>query len=384
VKKIYDGFESFQAPIPVEPWNDTFDATADGPMCVQRKKGSNQMSEDCLRLNVYTQELPQPDKLLSKPVLVYIHGGAYYIGSGLSNHYGGPYYLMDQDIVLVTINYRLGLLGFLSLGTSECPGNAGFKDQVLALKWVQSHIAKFGGDANKVTIMGHSAGGFSVALHMVSPMSKGLFHQVAPMSGAMLPQYNYTTDQVDLARKQCQLLGCASDSPVDEMLKCLRQVNIDEFAAPVHSMFEFGRDNPAILWNVVVEPDFGQERFLTDDPNKLLAKGAFAKVPVLVGITKDELASAAVAVIKSPNLLERFDQDFETVAPICFFYERGTNKSEELSAKLREAYKLQPPVTVDMLPRINEVSLLLFEKTFLTILISFFQTGSSDSGLIGL
>jgi carboxylesterase type B len=131
------------------------------------------MSEDCLRLNVYTPELPTNGQTMNKSVLFYIHGGAYYTGSGLSNDYGGPYYLMDHDIVLVTINYRLGLLGFLALGIPECPGNAGFKDQVLALKWVQSHIEKFGGDPNKVTIMGHSAGGFSTVLHMVSPMSKG-------------------------------------------------------------------------------------------------------------------------------------------------------------------------------------------------------------------
>lgn len=93
--------------------------------------------------------------------------------SGQSKNFAGPQILMDRDIVLVTINYRLGSLGLLSLGTSDYPGNAAFKDQVLALKWVKYHISKFGGDANLVTLMGYSAGGMSASLHMVSPMSKG-------------------------------------------------------------------------------------------------------------------------------------------------------------------------------------------------------------------
>lgn len=108
-----------------------------------------------------------------KPVLVYIHPGGFYAVSGQSKNYAGPQALMDRNIVLVTINYRLGTLGLLSTGTKEYPGNAAFKDQVLALKWIKLHIAKFGGDPDLVTIMGYSAGALSVTLHMVSPMSRG-------------------------------------------------------------------------------------------------------------------------------------------------------------------------------------------------------------------
>lgn len=109
-----------------------------------------------------------------KPVIVYIHPGGFYSVSGQSKNFAGPQNLMDQDIVLVTINYRLGTLGFLSTGTKDYPGNAGLKDQVMALRWVKLHIANFGGDPSSVTLMGYSAGGMSVSLHMVSPMSKGI------------------------------------------------------------------------------------------------------------------------------------------------------------------------------------------------------------------
>lgn len=139
-------------------------------MCPQPNDDESDISEDCLRLNVYTRELPPGSR---KPVLVYIHPGGYYGVSGQSKNYAGPHYLMDRDIVLVTMNYRLGSLGFLSTGTEDSPGNNGLKDQVIALRWVRNHISKFGGDPNTVTLMGYSAGAMSVTLHMVSPMSKG-------------------------------------------------------------------------------------------------------------------------------------------------------------------------------------------------------------------
>lgn len=109
----------------------------------------------------------------SRPVLVYIHGGSFVLFTGRSD-WNGADYLMDHDIVLVTLNYRLGTLGFFSTGDEYAPGNNGMKDQVEALRWVQKNIQAFGGDPNKVTIAGESAGAASVALHLSSPMSRGL------------------------------------------------------------------------------------------------------------------------------------------------------------------------------------------------------------------
>ena len=140
--------------------------------------------EDCLYLWVYTPSIANDTSPL--PVLVWIHGGAFEVGSGRFSDYGPDRLMKGNDMVMVSINYRLGLFGFLSLGTSEVPGNMALLDQVMALKWIQRNIKHFGGDPNMVTIMGESAGSWSVTYHMLSPLSKGLFHRVIAQSGAPL------------------------------------------------------------------------------------------------------------------------------------------------------------------------------------------------------
>lgn len=120
--------------------------------------------------------------------MVYIHGGAYLYGSG-NDDIHGPEFLLQHDITLVTFNYRLEALGFLCLDTPEIPGNAGMKDQVAALRWVQENIEKFGSDPHNVTIFGESAGGTSVTYHLLSSMSNGLFHKVIAQSGVCISDW---------------------------------------------------------------------------------------------------------------------------------------------------------------------------------------------------
>ncbi|ENN75929.1 hypothetical protein YQE_07466, partial [Dendroctonus ponderosae] len=159
----------FQPPVPVDKYEGVYNATADAPLCPQPT--SDPTSEDCLFLNVYSTKLPKEnDKTVKRPVIVYIHAGGFY-SVGSASYWEGPQYFMDQDIVLVTFNYRLGTLGFLATGEKEAPGNNGLKDQVQVLKWINKNIEGFGGDPNSVTLMGYSAGGVSVVLHMVSPLS---------------------------------------------------------------------------------------------------------------------------------------------------------------------------------------------------------------------
>lgn len=199
----------------MKPWTETYDATKDGPMCVQFTDSADKISEDCLRLNVYTRT-QTPTK--PRPVIIYLHPGGFYSTAG-------PEHFMDRDIVLVTINYRLGMLGFLSTGTSDAPGNNGLKDQVQAFKWVRDNIDKFGGDPKSVTLMGYSAGGMSITMHLVSPMSQGLFQRAIVMSGSATAQWEIPSDQMDLARKQTQLLNC-SDQSIESIMDCLKKVSL--------------------------------------------------------------------------------------------------------------------------------------------------------------
>ncbi|MBV9632918.1 MAG: carboxylesterase family protein, partial [Xanthobacteraceae bacterium] len=199
---VYKGIPYAQAPVgdlrwkgpqPAQPWTGVRRADAFGPRCVQPSRRENSISyfgpepesEDCLFLNVWTPASGTDAKL---PVMVWFHGGAFYIGSGALGLFDGEY-LATRGAVIVTINYRLGRLGFLAhpelTRESSFSGNYGLLDQLAALQWVQRNIAAFGGDPGCVTIFGQSAGSISGSLLMPSPLATGLFHRVIGQSGAL-------------------------------------------------------------------------------------------------------------------------------------------------------------------------------------------------------
>ena len=192
-------------------------------------KSSYQVSEDCLLLNIYA---PAPlDQ--SYPVMVFIHGGAFILGSGTFQDYNPDWFMDNQKVIIVTINYRLGPLGFLYLDSQEVNGNAGFYDQILALQWVQDNIGSFGGDPGRVTIFGESAGSNSVAYHILSPESKGLFQRAIMQSGTAIDpawpvlrldqairQGQYVLDQL-----HCEDLTCLQNESVENLVGLLEEMN---------------------------------------------------------------------------------------------------------------------------------------------------------------
>ena len=188
---------------PPEPftgqWDESspYDATDSSktPICPQLAHKNfmhipeDQLDEDCLHLSVYSPTNVTIESAL--PVLVWIHGGSFDRGTGMFPYHGPDRFIEGDDIVMVSINYRVGILGFLSLGIPEIPGNMGLLDQTMALRWVQENIRSFGGDPEAVTIMGESAGSWSSYYHLFSPPSKGLFHRIIAQSGTpMSPAYH--------------------------------------------------------------------------------------------------------------------------------------------------------------------------------------------------
>lgn len=165
--------------------------------------------------------MPTDEASELKPVIAFIHGGAFEIGSAAEH---GPEYLMERDIVLVTIQYRLGAFGFLALETLEASGNQGLKDQTLALKWIQKNIRLFGGDPDMVTIAGLSAGAFSTTAHMLSPMSDGLFKNVIAMSGALSFQAKLKTTNFASAVRMAMAMDCPFASS-ETILQCFMNVS---------------------------------------------------------------------------------------------------------------------------------------------------------------
>ena len=177
-----EGERRFQLPVPATPWEG--ELVADRSVsCPQYEPWSQSIIgvEDCLVVNVHaTKEVLESGKP-NTPVMVFIHGGGYVFGDGTPQLYG-PDWILDFGVILVTLNYRLGALGFLSTGDKELPANLGLWDQRLALQWVQQNIAAFGGDPGRVTIAGESAGSMSVMFHVLSSQSTGLFQVCSSFS----------------------------------------------------------------------------------------------------------------------------------------------------------------------------------------------------------
>ncbi|KAL3273421.1 hypothetical protein HHI36_014865 [Cryptolaemus montrouzieri] len=324
----------FKPPAPIKKHDGIYNAKEDGAICPQPSEGTP-VSEDCLFVNVYSTKLPHALENPKRPVIIYIHPGAFYSLTGRST-LAGPQYFLNQDIVLVTFNYRIGTLGFLSTGDKEAPGNNGLKDQVELLKWVKKNIEAFGGDPNSVTLFGYSAGGMSVTLHLLSPMSRGLFHRGIIGSSSSLGQWPITQNQLDVSKRQARVLGCPGDTSVN-IVKCLKEKSAIDLGNSLSEMFEFGSE-PVLIWKPVIEGEFGQERFLTDHPIKLVLQGNFQKVPILSGITVEEFGYRALELIAKPEMLSQLDRNWEKLAPITFLYERDTDRSKSISRGLRSFY----------------------------------------------
>uniref|UniRef100_A0A3B5K881 Carboxylic ester hydrolase n=1 Tax=Takifugu rubripes TaxID=31033 RepID=A0A3B5K881_TAKRU len=223
------------APQPVEGWEGVRDATKQPLMCIQDLGMSiglletvgfivdlPDISEDCLYLNVYTPaNRPENAKL---PVMVWIHGGGFVLGS--ASMYSGSALAAYQDVVVVVIQYRLGLLGFLSTGDEYMSGNIGLLDQIQALKWVQEHIHNFGGDPDLVTIFGESAGGVSVSLLLLSPLSEGLFHRAIAESGTAALQLLFQDDPQHALQMVANISGCSTES-TEKTADCIKKLDME-------------------------------------------------------------------------------------------------------------------------------------------------------------
>ena len=298
---VHDGYRTFQgvpyaaaptgdlrwrAPQPVAPWRGVRPATAPGPACAQNALGSGGTptgAEDCLYLNV-TTPARRRERL---PVLVWLHGGSFQTGSG--DMYGARRLATQGDIVVVTVNYRLGVFGYFGLPGLAGSGTFGLQDQQAALRWVRRNAAAFGGDPGNITLAGQSAGGESTCAHLGSPGAAGLFDKAIIQSGSCLtswpdglflpgieagsswePVTKVTHAGVDLAADVgCPpgrgRLACLRGQPQDELLRLTQGAGLDAFAAPAYGT-----------------------ALLPLHPAEALRRGAFRRVPVLSGHTREE------------------------------------------------------------------------------------------------
>ncbi|KAM9061845.1 carboxylesterase 3 [Sarcophilus harrisii] len=276
------GAGRFSPPQPAEPWEGIRDATTFPPMCLQEVErtelmkntldGKQQLfpiSEDCLYLNIYTPA--SRHKKAKLPVMVWFHGGSFVIGTASS--YDGSPLSAYEDIVVVTVQYRLGFQGFLSTGDKFAPGNWGFLDLVAALQWVQSNIVHFGGDPNCVTISGQSAGGMCVSALVLSPMTKGLFHKAIAQSGVLTMSGIVTDHPQHTFQEIVCLFGCEGSNSA-ALFQCLQNKENMIF----NRKFSTLPFVPATVDGV----------FLPKFPEELLLEKKFPRIPYLLGVNNHE------------------------------------------------------------------------------------------------
>ncbi|CAL8125453.1 unnamed protein product [Orchesella dallaii] len=351
--------ERFEPAQPItEAWEGLKRAVEPGSMCTQKEfdgLGATLGNEDCLNLNVYV-----PMNSTGKrgfPVMVWIHGGGFTFGDGLLNY--GPRYFMDEDVVLVTFNYRLGVFGFLSTGDEVIPGNNGLKDQVLALKWVQENIKAFGGDPAKVTIFGESAGGASVHYQVLTPLAKGLFHRAIAQSGSALSFWAYQGNPKENAVRLATHLNCqttaADPSQItsEEIRDCFKGLSTEQLN---DGQFNFKPTWPQNLRNFVFVPvtepapstTSTNVPFLTETAMSLVSQGKYgSEVPLMIGAIEDEGASMyAGAVLKHEEVVKELNEDWDRVAPVAASYDVHFTPEQQkvISDGLRQLYFGTKPV----------------------------------------
>ncbi|KAE8608885.1 hypothetical protein XENTR_v10011649 [Xenopus tropicalis] len=277
----------FEAPQPPEPWSSVREATAPSPMCLQDKEvmelladffkakfDFSRVSEDCLYLNVFTPADKGENPGL--PVMVFIHGGGLAIGG--ASMFEGSALSAYENVVVVSIQYRLGIMGFLSTGDKEVRGNFGFLDQVAALQWVRDNIKDFGGDPQSVTIFGESAGGLSVSALVLSPLSEGLFHRAIAESGvAILP--GLTASKTEEILPLLDMVINVSSCSVSDLVGCLKNKTEDEIIEITAAM------------RYVIFPAVVDGVFLPKPAEEILAAKESHPVPFLIGINNHEFGS---------------------------------------------------------------------------------------------
>lgn len=297
----------WKAPQPAQKWQGVREAKEFGPNPMQEpifgdmNFGTKANSEDCLYLNIWTPAKTMKEHL---PVLIYFNGGGLMAGSGSEPRYAGDA-MARKGIISITANYREGIFGFfahpqLSKETSYTgSGNYGFMDQVAAIQWVKDNIEAFGGDPNRITIVGESAGSMSVSALMASPLCQGLFAQAMGSSGSVMGFKKIATQKeaeelgVQLAQKIAEKMGKKTGKKVK---KNVGLKNLNELRAlPAEELMKLAGVRAVPVYNI-------DGYFMKEQPVDVFAKGEQTKVPLLIGGNNQEMTPWAVLMGKQPTV----------------------------------------------------------------------------------
>ncbi|MEI3612420.1 carboxylesterase/lipase family protein [Pseudogracilibacillus sp. SO30301A] len=327
----------WKAPQSLEKSSNEMDAFHFGSSCIQPVDEIEQsslatQSEDCLTLNVWTKELSSA----KKPVMVFIHGGGYIAGASSDPVYDGENFVKRNDIVLVSINYRVNIFGFLNLeeiGGKEYEDSKylGTLDQIKALEWVKKNIHLFGGDADNITIFGESCGGGSVSVLMTIPKAKGLFHKVIAQSGTLNLVKN-TDISRQIGRDFVELTGA---STIEKLL----EIDEDQLRIYCDELMEKYEYKSEIIFAPVADG-----KLIPKNPFESIADGFASDIKLMIGTTKDEIKFWRLYY---PNLEEVIDDFLEQQIAII-----GRN-TYDVDTTIKKFYTSS--ITTDKHTRVNEI-----------------------------
>ncbi|XP_053609362.1 esterase B1-like isoform X1 [Plodia interpunctella] len=327
----------FKAPVPKHAWTEVLDATKAGPVCPQPvgQYNKTQMSEDCLILNIHVPITGSGELL---PVFVFVHGGAYKTLSGNTDVLYGPQLYLKRELIYLSVNYRLGALGYLSLENEDYPGNAGLKDVLLSLKWIKANIERFGGDNKKVTIGGSSSGSSICHYLMLTEKSRGLFNQALLTSGSAVSfrfiQNNPKENALALADK----LGLHTEK-LNHLVQRLTETDAFDIVNAQESILENERSQmrPFAPFVPTVEPD-SLEAIITKYPFDIIRSGVPHKVPVLVGFNSLEGIYHWATIKKNKTLVDHLPKLYTDCIPPDVAYPKYTRHYQNLVNSISEVY----------------------------------------------
>lgn len=309
-------------PEKIRAWSHIHDCFQHGPVCPQHNRNKTIIlgSEDCLTLNIYTPDI-HPIEL--KAVMIFIHGGAWYQGSG-NTDLQGPDFLIEEDVILVTINYRLGFLGFLSLDTADYSGNQGIKDQQLAMQWIQENIFFFGGDSKQTTLIGFSAGSLACQFHTFSSYSRTLFQRSIQMSFTF--DVWSVFERIDVINEMYRFYAVSTNATaapqLNDLITFLQTVDMEQ----IFTQYPFERFNTLAMPKI--EPANALWPIFQGTGEQLMYEHDFnSTLDVMTGF-----ASAEAIQFGTEELFQNFIINFQTEIPSLKF-----NRSQYNTAAYHKA-----------------------------------------------
>lgn len=252
----------------------------------------------------------------------------------------GPDLLVRENVVVVTINYRLSSLGFLSTGDKHAQGNYALKDITMALKWIKENIAVFGGNAGKITVFGQSAGSTAIHLLLMSEMAKGLFHQAIMQSGTGVSPFAFQTNPRERAEEIGKNLGFEFNS-TESLMEQLRKVDYRKILSVERGLFDMEKPLGLRAFDMVptLEPeDSLEDTFLTQNPTDLMVNGSLLGVPLIIGTTSNEGLLMVREYLLDEEVFDRYNENDDFFVPLSFNLDKNSPEVKEVASVFKNLY----------------------------------------------